>query len=69
MKMATGEGQGQPEAVLNGEQIELQQIVRKMPVSDHVFEYAVGVRVTRVTTDGLADVQEVALLGCGSTRD
>ena len=53
MKMATGEGQGQPEAVLNGEQIvELQQIVRKMPVSDHVFEYARQlVRVTRVTTD------------------
>lgn len=53
MKMATGEGQGQPEAVLDGEQIvELQQIVRKMPVSDHVFEYARQlVRVTRVTTD------------------
>ena len=53
MKMATGEGQGQPEPVLNGEQIvELQQIVRKMPVSDHVFEYARQlVRVTRVTTD------------------
>ena len=53
MKMATGEGQGHPEPVLNGEQIvELQQIVRKMPVSDHVFEYARQlVRVTRVTTD------------------
>ena len=53
MKMATGAGQGQPEPVLNGEQIvELQQIVRKMPVSDHVFEYARQlVRVTRVTTD------------------
>ena len=53
MKMATGEGQGQPEPVLNGEQIvELQQIVRKMPVSDHVFKYARQlVRVTRVTTD------------------
>ncbi len=53
MKMATGEGQGQPEPVLNGEQIVgLQQIVRKMPVSDHVFEYARQlVRVTRVTTD------------------
>ena len=53
MKMATGEGQGQPEPVLNGEQIvELQQIVRKMPVSDHVFEYARQlVRVTRVTTE------------------
>ena len=53
MKMATGEEPEQPNAVLNAEQIlELQAIVRKMPVSDHVFEYARQlVRVTRVTTD------------------
>ena len=53
MKMATGQGQGKPEPVLDGQQIiDLQEIVRKMPVSDHVFEYARQlVRVTRVTTD------------------
>jgi MoxR-like ATPase len=53
MKMATGEAPEKPNAVLNAEQIiDLQRIVRKMPVSDHVFEYARQlVRVTRVTTD------------------
>jgi MoxR-like ATPase len=53
MKMATGEAPEQPKAVLNAQEIlDLQAIVRKMPVSDHVFEYARQlVRVTRVTTD------------------
>jgi MoxR-like ATPase len=53
MKMATGEAPEKPSAVLNGQQIlDLQGIVRKLPVSDHVFEYARQlVRVTRVTTD------------------
>ncbi|SVD14083.1 uncharacterized protein METZ01_LOCUS366937, partial [marine metagenome] len=53
MKMATGEAPDKPNAVLNAQQIiDLQGIVRKMPVSDHVFEYARQlVRVTRVTTD------------------
>ena len=53
MKMATGEAPETPKSVLNAQQIlDLQAIVRKMPVSDHVFEYARQlVRVTRVTTD------------------
>ena len=53
MKMATGEAPDKPNSVLNAQQIiDLQGIVRKMPVSDHVFEYARQlVRVTRVTTD------------------
>jgi MoxR-like ATPase len=53
MKMATGEAPEKPNSVLNAQQIiDLQGIVRKMPVSDHVFEYARQlVRVTRVTTD------------------
>ena len=53
MKMATGEAPEKPNSVLNAQQIiDLQSIVRKMPVSDHVFEYARQlVRVTRVTTD------------------
>ena len=53
MKMATGEAPEKPNSVLNAQQIiDLQGIVRKMPVSDQVFEYARQlVRVTRVTTD------------------
>jgi len=53
MKMATGESPEKPNSVLNAQQIiDLQGIVRKMPVTDHVFEYARQlVRVTRVTTD------------------
>ena len=53
MKMATGKGPEQPQAVLNAEEIiNVQRIVREMPVSDHVFEFARQlVRVTRVTTD------------------
>ena len=56
--------------MLNGEQIvELQQIVRKMPVSDHVFEHARQlVRVTRVTTDEALPMRKKWTPGCGSTR-
>ena len=53
LRMATGDEQGKPDAVLDGQQImDLQKIVRKMPVSDHVAEYASKLtRVTRVTKD------------------
>jgi MoxR-like ATPase len=49
MKMATGTGGEKPQPVLSAEQIiALQQAVRRMPVSEHVYAYAEKlVRVTR----------------------
>jgi len=49
MKMATGLGGDKPTAILSGEDIlALQNIVRKMPVAEHVYAYAEKlVRVTR----------------------
>jgi MoxR-like ATPase len=49
MKMATGAGLGKPQAVLSQEEIlDVQQIVRRMPVAEHVYAYAEKlVRVTR----------------------
>jgi MoxR-like ATPase len=49
MKMATGVGMARPQAVLTEQDIlNLQQIVRRMPVADHVYAYAERlVRVTR----------------------
>jgi MoxR-like ATPase len=49
MKMATGVTLGKPAAVLKEEEIlNLQHIVRRMPVADHVYAYAQRlVRVTR----------------------
>jgi MoxR-like ATPase len=49
MKMATGVSPGKPTAVLTEQEIlGLQQIVRRMPVADHVYTYAEKlVRVTR----------------------
>ncbi len=49
MKMATGISTGKPEPVLNQQEIlDLQQLVRRMPVADHVYTYAERlVRVTR----------------------
>ena len=49
MKMGTGMGGEKPKPVLSAENIiQLQQIVRRVPVSDHVFAYAERlVRVTR----------------------
>src|SRR4051794_15364203 len=57
MKMAAGMGGGQPSAVLSGEDIlQLQQTVRRMPVSDHVVNYAQRlVAVTRPKTDAALD--------------
>jgi MoxR-like ATPase len=50
MKMGTGVGGAKPSPVLTGEDIlVLQQTVRRMPVSDHIYAYAERlVRVTRV---------------------
>jgi len=57
MKMATGAGGGKPEAVLSGDDIlTLQQVVRRMPVSEHVYAYAEKlVRVTRPKTGEALD--------------
>lgn len=49
MKMATGVSVGKPEPVLTGADIiQLQQVIRRMPVAEHVYAYAEKlVRVTR----------------------
>ncbi|MDB6030009.1 MAG: family ATPase [Verrucomicrobiales bacterium] len=49
MKMATGVPPAKPQSVLTGEDIvNLQQVVRRMPVADHIYTYAERlVRVTR----------------------
>src|SRR5687767_5615408 len=57
MKMATGVGMGKPEAVLRAEEIvELQHVVRRMPVAEHVYSYAERlVRVTRPKSEESLD--------------
>jgi len=57
MKMATGVGVGKPEPVLTEEAIlDLQQVVRRLPVADHVYEYAEKlVRVTRPKSEEAMD--------------
>jgi MoxR-like ATPase len=57
MKMATGVGVGKPQPVLSQQEIlELQQIVRRMPVAEHVYAYAEKlVRVTRPKTPEALD--------------
>ena len=52
MKLATGVSLGKPQAVLTEKEIlDLQQIVRRMPVAEHVYAYAEKlVRVTRPKT-------------------
>ncbi|HEY0454990.1 MAG TPA: MoxR family ATPase [Verrucomicrobiae bacterium] len=49
MKMATGVAPAKPNAVLGAEEIvELQQVIRRIPVAEHVYAYAERlVRVTR----------------------
>src|SRR5437667_8829151 len=58
MKMATGLGGDKPSAILSGEDIlALQNIVRKMPVAEHVYAYAEKlVRVTRPKTPEALDL-------------
>jgi len=57
MKMATGVGGEKPVAVLTEQEIlDLQQVVRRMPVAEHVYIYAEKlVRVTRPKTDEALD--------------
>jgi MoxR-like ATPase len=57
MKMATGVSGEKPIAVLTEQEImELQQIVRRMPVAEHVYAYAEKlVRVTRPKTSEALD--------------
>jgi MoxR-like ATPase len=51
LKRTTSSYTGELKAVLSGEEIiHLQQLVRRVPVADHVYQYAMGlVRSTRVT--------------------
>jgi MoxR-like ATPase len=57
MKMATGVGGEKPTAVLTDQEIlNLQQVVRRMPVAEHVYSYAEKlVRVTRPKTSEALD--------------
>ncbi len=57
MKRGTGEKTEQPQAVLDGEMIaRLQEIVKALPVSDHVYRYALEiVRATRAKEKGALD--------------
>jgi len=57
MKMATGVSAGKPQPVLSQQDIlDLQQIVRRMPVAEHVYAYAEKlVRVTRPKTPEALD--------------
>ncbi|HXG47123.1 MAG TPA: MoxR family ATPase, partial [Methylomirabilota bacterium] len=57
MKLATGTGVERPTAVLSEQEIlNLQQVVRRMPVADHVYAYAEKlVRVTRPKTGEALD--------------
>ena len=57
MKMATGVGGEKPDAILTEQEIlSLQEVVRRMPVAEHVYEYAEKlVRVTRPKTEAALD--------------
>jgi MoxR-like ATPase len=58
MKMATGVALDKPQAVLTEQEIlGLQQVVRRMPVAEHVYAYAEKlVRVTRPKSDEALDI-------------
>jgi MoxR-like ATPase len=59
MKMATGAAGEQLQAVLDGRQIlALQQTVRRMPVSEHVYAYAQ--KLVRITRPRTAEAVELA---------
>ena len=57
MKLATGVSAEKPQAVMTEQEIlDLQHIVRRMPVAEHVYEYAERlVRATRPKTDEALD--------------
>ena len=68
MKMASGVATEKPKAVLSGADIiNLQQLVRRMPVADHVYAYAERlVRVTRPKSpDALDFCQKWLTWGAG----
>ena len=57
MRMGTGTAQAAVSKVLHGEDIiRLQHIVRRVPVADHVFQYAK--RITRLSRPGTADAAD-----------
>ena len=59
MKRASAGGGEKPQPVLDGEQVlRLQQIVKAMPVADHVYHYAR--RLVRATRKGEPDALELA---------
>lgn len=66
-RRTTGTQIGKPEPVLGAEEIlRLQQLVRQVPVSDHVVRYALSiVRQTRVGNDGVPDFVD-DLVGWGA---
>ncbi|MEM9366300.1 MAG: MoxR family ATPase [Planctomycetota bacterium] len=67
-RRTTGTVQAEPEPVLTGEEIRrIQDVVRQVPVSDHVIRYALAlVRQTRVNEEGAPDfVKELVGWGAG----
>ena len=66
-KQVTGTYKAQLEPVLSGEDIlKLQEIVRRVPAADHVFEYARDLaRATRPGPDSPAFVRELIQWGAG----
>ncbi len=67
-RRTTGTQSGKVEPVLGAEEIlRLQQLVRQVPVSDHVVRYALSlVRQTRVGNDGVPDfVDDLVSWGAG----
>ena len=68
VRTTTGTHVAEVKEVLDGPQIvELQQLIRKVPVADHVIDYAVGlVRRTRPGSDGApATISEMVSWGAG----
>ncbi|MEI8352325.1 MAG: MoxR family ATPase, partial [bacterium] len=66
-KRVTGTYQARLEPVLSGDDIlKLQEIVRRVPAADHVFEYARDVaRATRPGPDSPAFIRELVQWGAG----
>mgnify|MGYP000291176381 CR=1 FL=1 len=67
LKATTGVEQGQPNKVLKGEQIlKVQELVRRVPVSDHVVQYATDLaRATRPEGSELDFIQNYLEWGAG----
>ncbi|MHC4606306.1 MAG: AAA family ATPase [Planctomycetota bacterium] len=68
MKLTTGVFDIKLDAVLTGEEIlTLQEIVRRVPIADHVVQYAMSIpRATRISKGGVPDfVKECVQWGAG----